>query len=221
MNLLGNAKKFTESGVIRLSLELNNKENDELEILVKVKDSGIGIAESALEKIFDSFEQAEVNTTRQYGGTGLGLALCKRLTRMMGGDVHVKSTLGEGSEFYFTVKFKPAAEEKNVFILQEETRNGTNIVFVDDKSEACRVAESIFKRLDIGYDMFSSLEKGLALPDLYDNKTGKSNILFVDETVLSNDQASQEKLSQLIHKSINVAVICTEATKVDLFNKLL
>ena len=59
MNLLGNAKKFTESGVISLRLELNNAENNELEILVKIKDSGIGIATSALEKIFDSFERCK------------------------------------------------------------------------------------------------------------------------------------------------------------------
>ena len=217
MNLLGNAKKFTESGTISLSLELNDVENDELEILVKIKDSGIGIAESALEKIFDSFEQAEANTTRQYGGTGLGLALCKRLTQMMGGDVHVKSTVGEGSEFYFTVKFKRSSEEKNVFLLEQETRNKTNIVFVDDRAEVCLIAESIFKRLDLSYEILPSVEKVLTLPDFYfcDNKSARNNILFVDEAILLKDTASQEKLSELIHESINVAVICTEATKIN------
>ena len=215
MNLLGNAKKFTESGVISLRLELNNAENDELEILVKIRDSGIGIATSALEKIFDSFEQAEANTTRQYGGTGLGLALCKRLTQMMGGDVHVKSTVGEGSEFYFTVKFKRSSEEKNVFLFEEETRNKTKIVFVDDSAVACEIAESIFKRLDLRYEIFSSVEKVLAFPDFYENISTMNNILFVDEAILSKDPASQEKLSELIHRSINVAVICTEATKIN------
>lgn len=217
MNLLGNAKKFTESGVINLSLELNDVENDELEILVKIKDSGIGIAESALEKIFDSFEQAEANTTRKYGGTGLGLALCKRLTQMMGGDVHVKSTVGEGSEFYFTVKFKRGSEEKNTFLLEQETRNKTNIIFVDDTAEVCVIAESIFKRLDLNYEIFPSVEKMLTLPDFYfcDNKTAKNNILFVDESILLKDSALEEKLSELSHKSINVAVICTEATKIN------
>jgi len=213
MNLLGNAKKFTESGVISLSLELNDVENDKLEILVKIKDSGIGIAESALEKIFDSFEQAEANTTRQYGGTGLGLALCKRLTQMMGGDVHVKSTLGEGSEFYFTVKFKRTSAEENVYLLEQETRNKTNIIFIDDKTEVCEIAESIFKRLDLRYEIFPSVEKVLTLPNFFDTNSAKNNILFVDEAILSKDPASQEKLSELIHKSINVAVICTEATK--------
>lgn len=215
MNLLGNAKKFTKSGTISLRLELNNVENNELEILVKIKDSGIGIATSALEKIFDSFEQAEANTTRQYGGTGLGLALCKRLTQMMGGDVHVKSTVGEGSEFYFTVKFKRSSEEKNVFPFEQETLNKTSIVLVDDRNEMCVIAESIFKRLGLRYEMFSSVESVLALPDFSSKKSARNNILFIDETILSKDPASQEKLSELIHLSINVAVICTEATKIN------
>lgn len=223
MNLLGNAKKFTEFGAINLSLILNDIENDELEILVKIKDSGIGIAENALEKIFDSFEQAEANTTRQYGGTGLGLALCKRLTQMMGGDVHVNSTLGEGSEFYFTVKFKRVAEEKNVFLLEQETLDKTNIIFIDDKIEECEIAESIFKRLNLKYKVFSSVENALIHPEFCSNTSEKNNILFVDAVTLSKDSASQDKLTELIHQAINVAVICTEATRVDytgVFNTL-
>ena len=217
MNLLGNAKKFTSSGVINLNLELNNVENDELELLVKIKDSGIGIAESALEKIFDSFEQAEANTTRQYGGTGLGLALCKRLTQMMGGDVHVNSTVGEGSEFYFTVKFKRSSEEQNVFLLEDETRNKINIIFVNDSHEICKIAESIFKRLDVNYEILPSVEKVLTLPDFYfcDKTNTMNNVLFVDESILLKDPSLEEKLSELSHKSINVAVICTESTKIN------
>ena len=224
MNLLGNAKKFTESGSIKLSLKLNDAINDEFEILVSVKDSGIGIAENALEKIFDSFEQAEANTTRQYGGTGLGLALCKRLTRMMGGDVHVKSTLGKGSNFYFTIKFKRVIEEKNVFLFEEETKSKTNIVFVDDDHDSCVIAESIFKRLELNYKLLKSVEEVLALPDFCVNNSDKNNILFVDESVLSKKPVLQKKLSELIHLSINVAVICTEATKINykgVFNTLL
>ena len=212
MNLLGNAKKFTESGSINLSLKLNNVENDELELLVKIKDSGIGIAESALDKIFDSFEQAEANTTRQYGGTGLGLTLCKRLTQMMGGDIHVTSTLGEGSEFYFTVKVKRIAEEKKAYQLKKETINKTKVIFVDDKNEDCSIAESIFKRLKLNYEIFSSIRDVISTYDISRN-TNENNILFVDEDLLSKDSVSQEKLSKLIHQSINVAVICTENTK--------
>lgn len=224
MNLLGNAKKFTETGSITLSLKLNDVADDELELLVSVKDSGIGIAESALEKIFDSFEQAEANTTRQYGGTGLGLALCKRLTRMMGGDVHVKSAPGKGSDFYFTVKFKRVATEKKIYVFEPETIDKTNIIFVDDNRDSCIIAESIFKRLELDYKLLPTVEAAFELPGFVDNSSDKNNILFVDESILSKNTALQEKLSELIHLSINVAVICTEATKINykgVFNTLL
>lgn len=211
MNLLGNAKKFTESGSINLTLKLNSVENDELEILVKIKDSGIGIADNALEKIFDSFEQAEANTTRQYGGTGLGLALCKRLTQMMGGDIHVKSTLGEGSEFYFTVKVKRISDEKNVYELQNETINKTNIICVNDTHA---IDESIFKRLKLKYELFSSVREVVALPDISRNNNEKTNVLFIDDVVLLKDPVSQEKLTKLIQQSVNVVIVCSEETKI-------
>ena len=213
MNLLGNAKKFTESGAINLSLELNDEENDEIELLVKIKDSGIGMPENSLDKIFDSFEQAEENTTRQYGGTGLGLALCKRLTQMMGGDVHVKSTLGEGSEFYFTVKFKRVVEEKDIYLLESDTRDKTNLIFVDANSEVCSIAESIFKRLKLSYKVSSDLERILKEKNGWSDK-GETTILFVDESVILNDITVQKRLSEVVEKSINVAVICTETTKI-------
>ena len=224
MNLLGNAKKFTESGSISLSLKLNNIENDELEILIKIKDSGIGIAENALEKIFDSFEQAEANTTRQYGGTGLGLALCKRLTQMMGGDVQVKSTLGEGSEFYFTVKVKRVLDEKNVYELQEETINKTNVLCVNDANDKHTIDESIFKRLKLKYELFSSVEEVVSLPDIAVNDKEKTNVLFVDEDALLKDPVSQEKLLKLIQQSVNVVIVCSEATKIQykgIFNTII
>lgn len=132
---------------------------------------------------------------------------------MMGGDVHVKSTLGEGSEFYFTIKFKRVADDKKVYLLDEEARNKTNIIFVDDNPDACLVAEAIFKRINIDCEIFSSFDKGLAIPDFKDNKDVKSNFLFVDEVALEKDPDAKENLSRLIHQSINVVVICTEATK--------
>lgn len=149
INLLGNAKKFTSSGGIYLTLTLNSISDDVVDISVSVKDSGIGIAEDALEKIFNSFEQAEVNTTRHYGGTGLGLTLCKKLTRIMGGDIHVKSKLGEGSDFCFNVKMKKVSNEHNIVHRRRATdyNLNANILVVEDNVVNQMVATGMLKNI--------------------------------------------------------------------------
>jgi signal transduction histidine kinase len=95
LNLVSNACKFTEGGVI--SVEAARSAGDWLE--VSVRDTGIGIAEEQIGKLFAAFTQADASTTRKYGGTGLGLALSRKLCQMMGGDISVRSQIGAGSTF--------------------------------------------------------------------------------------------------------------------------
>jgi signal transduction histidine kinase len=97
LNLLSNAAKFTNRGEVVLR---GYRENGI--IVIQVRDSGIGIEEKNLEKIFVEFEQADSSTTRKYGGTGLGLAISRKFARMMGGDITVQSAIGQGSTFTFT-----------------------------------------------------------------------------------------------------------------------
>eukprot|EP00913_Durusdinium_trenchii_P028400 g26628.t1 len=103
INVVGNAIKFTETGSVELSIRL--KCDSELQF--KVSDTGIGVSESAIERIFNPFSQADSSTTRKYGGTGLGLAISKRLAQALGGDVTVTSTPGTGSEFLITISPGP------------------------------------------------------------------------------------------------------------------
>ncbi|MCP4238513.1 MAG: hypothetical protein GY770_33900, partial [Aestuariibacter sp.] len=103
-NLIGNAVKFTESG----SVEVSAVTGDE-QIVVSVSDTGIGIPAEEQERIFDAFEQADASIEREYGGTGLGLAVTRQLVELHGGELRLESAPGEGSVFSFTLKVAEAA----------------------------------------------------------------------------------------------------------------
>jgi diguanylate cyclase (GGDEF)-like protein len=110
-NLLSNAIKFTHRGSVELSVEYRQQENGHQpqQLYFAVKDTGIGIPEEAQERIFDSFRQADGSTTRQFGGTGLGLTISRQLIELMGGHLEVASTAGEGSTFSFSIPMEVAS----------------------------------------------------------------------------------------------------------------
>ena len=110
MNLAGNAVKFTEKGHVLLEVSLQDKEKDQCGLHFSVSDTGIGISPEQLDFIFEEFSQADESTTRRYGGTGLGLTICKKLVEMMGGAIWAESTLGQGSVFSFNLLL-PCSDE--------------------------------------------------------------------------------------------------------------
>ena len=102
-NLVSNSIKFTDRGGISVQVSKRNETRTHTELLFVVKDTGIGISAEAQAKLFKEFSQADTSTTRTFGGTGLGLSICKRIVELMGGQIGVKSELGKGSIFWFTV----------------------------------------------------------------------------------------------------------------------
>jgi signal transduction histidine kinase/ActR/RegA family two-component response regulator len=108
LNLAGNAIKFTERGEVRVVARVAEVDGESVKIELSVWDTGIGIAPEAIGRIFNPFEQADGSTTRKFGGTGLGLPICQRLVRLMGGEIKVVSTPGAGSVFSFAIRLSRA-----------------------------------------------------------------------------------------------------------------
>ncbi len=107
-NLVSNAIKFTEKGSIQIQISKRGETRTHSEVLFAVRDTGVGIPPEKAEKLFQPFSQADTSTTRNYGGTGLGLVICKRIIELMGGKIGLKSELGKGSVFWFSVSFLKA-----------------------------------------------------------------------------------------------------------------
>ena len=136
MNLLSNAIKFTERGYVKLKISVLEKHNNNVKLKFSVEDSGIGIAEKMITKIFDSFEQAEEDTSTKYGGTGLGLAIVKRLVELKGGELTVSSKIGRGSIFsfvnWYSVSAKPKEKTDNRTDKTLEKFDNLNILVAED-----------------------------------------------------------------------------------------
>jgi len=134
-NLLSNAIKFTDKGSVELSVEDRQQENGNQPLFCfAVKDTGIGIPEEAQEKIFDSFRQADGSTTRQFGGTGLGLTISRQLIELMGGRLQVVSAAGQGSTFSFSIPMEVASAQTPKTVLAKQH------VLVMDRTRCSRLS---------------------------------------------------------------------------------
>nr|WP_262903468.1 ATP-binding protein [Hymenobacter psoromatis] len=137
VNLLSNAIKFTQRGTITITLDTGQRRGLELPVTLSVADTGIGIDEANLGQVFESFKQADSSIPRLYGGTGLGLTICKNLVELQGGSMGVRSTLGSGTCFSFTIPYPvseaPARQEAAV-VQQSDLLQGLTILLAEDNA---------------------------------------------------------------------------------------
>ncbi len=136
-NLVGNAIKFTYTGEIVIGVCLVENGDDGTTLKFSIRDSGIGISPEAQERIFESFAQADGSTTRKFGGTGLGLTICRQLVELMGGAIDVQGQPGRGSVFWFTAKLKPS--DHTIEPSGHEDLRGVRVLVVDDNSTSANV----------------------------------------------------------------------------------
>jgi len=143
LNLLSNAVKFTEAGEVVLTVNSKPVSADRAELTFSVRDTGIGLSEDVMSRLFQSFSQADSSTTRKYGGTGLGLAISKRLAELMGGRLWAESQgTGRGATFLFSIKVQtaelPPARQRDFVGAQPELQN-KRVLVVDDNATNRRV----------------------------------------------------------------------------------
>ena len=159
LNYLTNAIKFTEQGQVTLRVQIENAQADSLLLKFEVQDTGIGLSDAQIAKLFQAFSQADTSITRQYGGTGLGLIINRRLAQLMGGDTGVFSSPGQGSTFWFTACLKQGEQfEQDIVINSAEApiRRGARILLVEDdefnQELACILLEDKGLSIDIAND---------------------------------------------------------------------
>jgi hypothetical protein len=171
MNLVNNAIKFTKKGTVEVNCELESETANELQICVKVCDTGIGIPANKFEQIFEDFHQADDSTTRQFGGTGLGLAISKKLVEMQGGELMVESEEGQGSVFSFSLTYEKG-KDSDIPTQKEELRaqedlSGIKVLLVEDHELNQMIARIIMEEAGIEVDTAANGE--VAVDMLRDN----------------------------------------------------
>lgn len=165
LNLLDNAVKFTHVGEIRLNCQLAKQDNNQIELAFAVKDSGIGIPQDRLQKIFEPFKQADDSTTRKYGGTGLGLVITQRIIGLLGGQLLVESEHNVGTTFSFDIKCNIQSNETVLSNTQKADLKDITVLLVDDSESARSVLSAMLQSFDFNVLEADCAEQGLAIFD--------------------------------------------------------
>jgi light-regulated signal transduction histidine kinase (bacteriophytochrome)/CheY-like chemotaxis protein len=182
LNLVGNALKFTGEGEVALQVVADTIEENASMLHFIVSDSGVGIAPEKFEMIFDSFNQADTSTTRQFGGTGLGLTVSRYLVQMMGGRVWVESEPGAGSRFHFTVRL--ITETSNTAVTESLTSSvtlqGMKVLIVDDNSTNRLILHKMVERWGMDPTSVSDGEQALEELSAAANANDRYKLMLTD-----------------------------------------
>lgn len=182
VNLLSNATKFTEKGGVYVTVKAKNMGSDKPQLEFSVRDTGIGIEPEVQQKLFTAFTQADSSTTRKYGGTGLGLVICKKLIELMGGQISIDSRLGEGATFTFNITARPTdqvpAENLNKRSdnqIQLALSKQMRILLAEDNQVNQMVAKGFLEKLGYHPDVVNNGREALEALDRKDY-----DLIFMD-----------------------------------------
>jgi CheY-like chemotaxis protein len=169
LNLVSNSVKFTSTGGVNIDLKVIEQSTKSVRIRFAVSDTGIGIANDKLNTIFESFKQAEADTTRNYGGTGLGLAISKRLIELHDSRINVDSVLGEGSTFWFTITFQKIQDQTINKNNKVDTGLNINVLVVDDNQINRLLINKVLKKWGATADFAENGKEAIDKLEQYKN----------------------------------------------------
>jgi two-component system sensor histidine kinase/response regulator len=179
INFCNNAVKFTEKGEVAVEVSVLEDAPDNQLVQFSVSDTGIGMTETQIARLFQAFEQADASTTRKYGGTGLGLAISKQLTELMGGHVEVKSQPGKGSRFTFTARLGKGTAIVRPRLLQSDLR-GRRVLIIDDNPHARAVLGNMLTNMTFIADEAASGEEAINMVRQAAEIDQRYEIAFID-----------------------------------------
>jgi signal transduction histidine kinase/CheY-like chemotaxis protein len=162
INLCNNAIKFTENGEVVVSTKMVERGDEGVKLRFSVRDTGVGLTEEQRGKLFQAFAQADMSTTRKYGGTGLGLTISKRLVKMMGGEIWVESEPGKGSEFIFTAKFALSSKVARKRLEPSVDLRGMRVLVVDDNASSREILQALLESMSFEVTVAASAEEGIS-----------------------------------------------------------
>jgi PAS domain S-box-containing protein len=216
VNLIGNAIKFTEKGEVLISVRKIRESDNRLNLCFEVKDTGIGIPEEKLDRLFKPFSQIDNTTTRKYGGTGLGLAISTRLVELMGGKLEAESKSGEGTSFRFCLNLERTRVEIQRFRNLEQLR-GKHIMVVDDNQTNRKILDQMFR--NYGMEVFSYSNPLEALAILKEGRHFDLGIIDMrmpdmDGLIFGKEaSAIAPELPLLLYSSIGSSVLRSEINR--------
>ncbi|HQW21906.1 MAG TPA: CheR family methyltransferase [Bacteroidia bacterium] len=214
LNLVSNAVKFTPAGEIKVSARLTSENENEVVVGFTVADTGIGIPPDQIDNIFENFQQATSSTSRIYGGTGLGLAIVKQLVEKQGGKVTLKSTLGKGSVFSFTLPFKKSSaqvkDDSDMITIDPEIKN-IKVLIVEDVLLNQLLMKTILN--DFGFEQDIAENGKVAIEKL---KTKSYDIILMDlQMPEMNGFEATEYIRKKLKLNVPILALTADVTTVD------
>ena len=215
LNLASNAVKFTHQGSATITISSNIINQDEIALYFAIQDTGIGLTIEQIESLFQPFTQADTSITRQYGGTGLGLVICKQLAELMGGDINLVSEPGTGSTFTLNVTLPIAnapiqvtkSNKRQIILLPEnENHNARRILLVEDNEINQQVAMEILTSIGLDVKIANNGEEGLTLA-----LTESFDLIFMDIQMPIMDGLTATKLIRQEERLKHIPIIAMTA----------